>query len=193
MNSLDDVNSKTTLEDFITLKKADLITFLRKLNAKISGNKPELALRCFDLNQLQHGIAKNIDNVDKTSRDFYAHDKNIPPITELNSGWTSNEDLLPKLSHKDVEEYLCDSSHRTEDRDKMQCYRQFIRGYNFYKEKYIHDIMVNTIDDGSEFCYVRSKCFPSMKQGKYIQWLLLTKEKPFHISQASCTCPAGLV
>jgi hypothetical protein len=29
---------------------------------------------------------------------------------------------------------------RSDDNEKMSCYRQFIRGFNFYKENYIHDI-----------------------------------------------------
>ena len=41
-----DVESKATLEDFLTLKnKTELVQFLRKCNEKISGNKNELALR----------------------------------------------------------------------------------------------------------------------------------------------------
>jgi hypothetical protein len=27
--------------------------------------------------------------------------QDIPPITELNSGWTSTQDLLPRISYKD--------------------------------------------------------------------------------------------
>ena len=41
-------------------------------------------------------------------------------------------------SDKDVETYLLKS--RSDDNEKMSCYRQFIRGFNFYKEHYIHDI-----------------------------------------------------
>ena len=37
-------------------------------------------------------------------------------------------------SDKDVETYLLKS------RSEMSCYRQFNRGFNFYKENYIHDI-----------------------------------------------------
>ena len=47
-----DVDSKATLEDFLTLKnKTELVQFLRKCNEKISGNKNELALRqrCRDI------------------------------------------------------------------------------------------------------------------------------------------------
>ena len=42
-------------------------------------------------------------------------------------------------SDKDVETYLLKS--RSGDNEKMSCYRQFNRGFNFYKENYIHDIL----------------------------------------------------
>jgi hypothetical protein len=40
-----DVDSKATLDDFLTLKKTELVQFIRKCNEQISGNKNELALR----------------------------------------------------------------------------------------------------------------------------------------------------
>ena len=94
---------------------------------------------------------------------------------------------------KDIENHLLHSSHRTENSGKMQCYRQNIRGLNFYEECYIHKIMYNSISDDSELCYVRSKCYPSMKKGVYEQWLLLSKRDPFRVEKAGRTCPAGLV
>jgi hypothetical protein len=41
-------------------------------------------------------------------------------------------------SDKDAETYLLKSG--SDDNEKMSCYRQFIRGFNFYKENYIHDM-----------------------------------------------------
>uniref|UniRef100_A0A8W8KYV8 SWIM-type domain-containing protein n=1 Tax=Magallana gigas TaxID=29159 RepID=A0A8W8KYV8_MAGGI len=73
----------------------------------------------------------------------------------------------------------------------MQCYRQYIRGLNFYKEGYIHKIMINEISDTCQMCYIRSKCYPSMHKGVYEQWLLVSKEEPFQVVKANCTCPAG--
>ena len=70
-----DIDSKVTLEDFLTLKKkTELIQFLR----------------------------------------------------------------MSLSSDKDVETYLLKS--RSDDNENMSCYRQFNRGFNFYKENYIHDI-----------------------------------------------------
>jgi hypothetical protein len=41
-------------------------------------------------------------------------------------------------SDKDVGTYLLKS--RSDDNEKMSCYRKFNRGFNFYKENYIPDI-----------------------------------------------------
>lgn len=103
---------------------------------------------------------------------------NVPNIEELHSGWTGNSCHFPI---NDFEKYLLHSSHRTEDAGKMQCYRQYIRGLNFYKEGYIHKIMINEINDTSQVCYTRSKCYPSMQKGVYEQWMLVTKECPFQV------------
>jgi hypothetical protein len=74
------------------------------------------------------------------------------------AGWTSNLNNMQKIMHTDVENYLINSRHRTVDRKKMSCYRQFIRGYNFHKEGYVHSIMMNILNISTEnpLCYVRS-------------------------------------
>jgi hypothetical protein len=83
-----DVDSKATLEDFLTLKK--------RLNLY----------------------------------SFYGNVMNKSVVTRMRS----------LRSDKDVETYLLKS--RSDDNEKMSCYRQFIRGFNFYKENYIHDIPI---------------------------------------------------
>jgi hypothetical protein len=65
MKPLDDIDHKSTVEDCLTLKKTDLVTFLRKFSEKISGNKSELTLRCYNVNQLNHGIAQHIKSNDE--------------------------------------------------------------------------------------------------------------------------------
>lgn len=186
-----DINEKTTVEDFLTLKKSDLVSFLRSNSAKISGNKDELARRAFETNQTNNGV---IASVLVSQQSNTVNNVDIPSYNELNSGWTSDQALLPLISHQDVESYLIHSSHRTGDNEQMLCYRQFIRGYNFFKENYVHDLMINSIDDNCESCYIRSKCHPSMKQqGPYHQWILVSKKTPVIIYMASCSCPAGYV
>jgi len=83
----------------------------------------------------------------------HASNQEIPEIGELTSGWSSDQYFRPTLPHKDIEHYLLNSSHRTGDKWKMLCYRQFVRGYNFYNEHYIHKVMTNVVNDNC--CYIR--------------------------------------
>ena len=81
-----DVDSKATLEEFLTLKK--------RLNLSI----------------------------------FYGNVMKKSVVTRMSL-----------RSDKDVETYLLKS--RSDDNEKMSCCRQFNRGFIFYKENYIHDIL----------------------------------------------------
>ncbi|XP_061191601.1 uncharacterized protein LOC133199778 [Saccostrea echinata] len=179
----------TTVEDVLNYQKSQIQTFLRVNHIKVSGNKLELAQR----------VVKAIkDRSCTTPSQIPPHQScqtsglPVPDIKDLDSGWAGKSDMFPNIKIQDVENYLIHSSHRTVDAKKMQCYRQYIRGLNFFKEGYIHKIMMNEISPDSGYCYIRSKCYPSMKQGVYEQWILMTKKPPFHVQRASCTCPAGL-
>jgi hypothetical protein len=59
------------------------------------------------------------------------------------------------MLYKDIEHYLLNSSHKTGDKGKILCFRQFVRGYNFYKKHYVHKVMTNVVIDNC--CYIRSK------------------------------------
>ena len=80
-----DVDSKATLEDFLTFKK-------------------RLKLYSFYGNVMKKSVASR----------------------------------MSLRSDKDVETYLLKC--RSDDNEKMSCYRQFIRVFNFYKGNYIHEI-----------------------------------------------------
>jgi hypothetical protein len=67
----------------------------------------------------------------------------------------------------------------------MQYYRQYIRGFNFYKENYIYDIMIIIIDDKCKLLYIRSKCFPSMKTGSYNQMVTDGKRKTLQHTESA--------
>ena len=187
---MDRLPSKATVEDILTYKMDEIKDFLRKEHAKVSGSKLELAERAHDINCKKHGIERSLEDQVLVDCKIENNEK-VPEIGELNHGWSGDEKLIPNVKLNDIENYLINSSHRTEDSHKMQCYRQYIRGLNFFKEGYIHKIMCNPIEENSKYCYIRSKCFPSMKQGVYEQWVLVTKEVPTTILRASCTCPAG--
>jgi hypothetical protein len=181
-----------TVEDVLTFNKKDIQEYLRSNQQKVSGTKLELATKACNHVKLVHGLSISLEENDEQGRYNNTDDKyEIPEIADLNSGWTGDKFGIPAVTHNDVQEYLINSHHRTADKRKMKCYRQFIRGYNFFKEQYIHKIMINKIDEASPYCYIRSKCFPSMKQGLYVQWILVTKVVPFTVINGSCSCPAG--
>ena len=184
--------AKTTYEDILTFKKIDIVNFLREHRQPISGNKAVIAQRACDYIALNFAATRSVS---ENENDIEGNDtitNETPNINELNFGWSSDLKSVPALTHNDVESCLISSSHRTQDLEKMNCYRQFIRGFNFFKEGYIHKMMINEIDNESDVCYVRSKCFPSMKKDLvYWQWVLLSKKQPVKIVKASCSCPAG--
>lgn len=181
------ISARTTIEDIINHSKSEIQNFLRQNNLKVSGSKLTLAQRVVDTIQSRLILTNMSSNGITCASDA----DNMPSINELSSGWTERSNNYPKVSIKEVENYLIHSSHRTGDTKKMQCYRQYIRGLNFCKEGYIHKIMFNEISDDSNLCYIRSKCYPSMQKDLYEQWLLTTKEAPFQVLKAHCTCPAG--
>ncbi|KAJ8310074.1 hypothetical protein KUTeg_011939 [Tegillarca granosa] len=137
-------NENTTVEDLLALKKSALLAYLKQKNRKISGTKLELAQRAFEVNKEDNvcmptssvSDAREKGSLSDTESRSNSHvsDTDIISVDSLNSGWTSDTKLFPQISHRDVEQYLIYSSHRTEDSGKMECYRQFIRGFNFYKE-----------------------------------------------------------
>ena len=111
---------------------------------KISGNKNELALRAFNANQVIYGANSSIDDDVECDKDS-VEDREVPLVSELRypsylntPGGPAKEIIFPQISRKDVETYLLKS--RSDDNEKMSCYRQFIQSFNFYKENYRHDI-----------------------------------------------------
>jgi hypothetical protein len=112
-----DIDYKATLEDF-----------LRKCNEQISCSKNEIAFRASKANQVIYGDNSSVDDDVKYVKE-YVEDREVPLINELNTGWSSKENIFPQISHQDVQTYLLKC--RSDDNAKMSCYRQFIRGFNF--------------------------------------------------------------
>jgi hypothetical protein len=67
--------------------------------------KAELALRTFNANQVIYGANSYVDDDVKYDKDSVGV-REVPLISELNTVWSSKENLFPQVSHKDVETYL---------------------------------------------------------------------------------------
>ncbi|KAH3690457.1 hypothetical protein DPMN_192084 [Dreissena polymorpha] len=98
---------------------------LRANNVKISGRKLTLAQRVVDT------IGSRCYIVSDCTPQSSSSGVETPEIAELRAGWTGTSCHFPTVKLRDIESYLLHSSHRTEDAEKMQCYRQYIRGLTF--------------------------------------------------------------
>jgi hypothetical protein len=83
-------------------------------------------------NKCIYGANSSIDDDVKCDKDS-VEDREVSLIAELNTSWSSKENIFPQLSHTDVETYFfLNAGHMT--------MKKFIRGFNLYRENYIHDI-----------------------------------------------------
>ena len=62
-----------------------------------------VARRTFDYIKLNFGVNNGVED---TVEDGATKEPNKPDISELNFGWCSDLQKLPKITHKDVEKYL---------------------------------------------------------------------------------------
>ena len=106
------MDGRRTFEDFFDMKKKDLQAYLKEVGLEITGNKRELAQRAFDQLDTNRALL-NHDKAGTSNQDEVISNGQIPEIQELSSGWNSDPKLRPTLSHKDIEYYLLNSSHRT--------------------------------------------------------------------------------
>lgn len=97
-------------------------SFLRSVNAKLTGTKHELAQRAYEkLSQVRREgvLVENDGNVSNAENaTISSSDVNTPSFEELTAGWTSNLNNTQKIMHTDVENYFINSRHRTVDRKK---------------------------------------------------------------------------
>ena len=135
------ISHNATVEDILDFQKSHIQTFLRVNHLKVSGSKLELAQRVVDAIKACSCTAQTSSIPTHIS----CQNSDIPDIKDLHSGWAGKWDMFPNIKIQDVENYLIHSSHRTVDAKKMQCYRQYIRGLKFFKEGYIHKMMMNEI------------------------------------------------
>lgn len=157
------LSPKTTVEDVLNFTKTEIQNFLRLNRFKISGSKLTLAQRVADSICDQNNSIEQLAAEEHVGVPPFLCADNVPNISDVQSGWSGESVSFPKVTINDIEKHLLHSSHRTEVSGKMQCYRQYIRGLNFYKEGYIHEIMMNEISDTCQMCYIR----PSMHKCVY--------------------------
>ena len=114
------------------------------------------------------------------------------------SGWTKELKGLPDFSDINIRAYATQSGkkvNRTQSNMKgnvteKTCEKPENRGYQFFKERYLHDMWVCTKD---ECVYVKAKCYRSQKtkQQPHDLWCVITSNEPSETKHAYCKCVAG--
>ena len=121
-------------------------------------------------------------------RDAY---RRHPAFSRITSGW-SVPDLckMPHFEVSNVKEYLLFS--QAYDGESLRAYKQ-LRAYQLFDERHIHDIELNTWDNGTHFYFARAKCWPSQYTCKAAHkcMVCIDRERPLCYG-AFCRCVSGL-
>ncbi|KAL5006239.1 hypothetical protein ScPMuIL_015045, partial [Solemya velum] len=188
--TIENIDSRSTLDDFMNFRKTELQDFLRKFGQEISGTKLELAQRAFDFITTSTTVNSGVLTVG-TESDLTGKSVPLGDINEIKIGWSRSEPL-PKITRKTIENYLIHS--RTDNEGEMSCHRrphrQYIRGFNFFKEKYIVKVMKNPSQIARAHCI----CPAGLGEGcTHVASLLFalenaaTNAQPTEINEISCT------
>jgi hypothetical protein len=84
---------------------ATLEDFLRKCNEQISGSKNEIALRPSKANQYIYGAIFSVDDDVRCDKDS-VEDREVTLISELNTGWSSKENISPQQIYFKVNNFF---------------------------------------------------------------------------------------
>ena len=116
------------------------------------------------------------------------------------TGKNISTENCPNFRLEDIDNYFLYTKNTVTGILK-NCHRQLKKSHKFGNEKYIDNMEIHSIRDGSSYCYVRDKCKPSMKDkvlvvdGKTaIDYSLnvCIVSKTGKIESAYCNCKCGL-
>ena len=120
--------------------------------------------------------------------------EHLPDPTTLLCGWSNNITNFPKISDRDIYNYLVLNNQRTFDGKPTKALRQ-LKAKVFYSDRYVHNLMHHNINKETLHCYIRAKVIPSYpnqsenKQPAYITWICMAKPSG-QIHAAGCNCSA---
>eukprot|EP00117_Sycon_ciliatum_P003205 scpid48385/ scgid5218/ len=92
--------------------------------------------------------------------------KKLPSFSHITSGWSlSRLTKIPFFITEAVKHYLLNSPEKDYDKESLQCYKQ-LRAYQLFDEHHLHHLEGNLFAGGTNFCFVRAKCWPSQDTSK---------------------------
>ena len=183
------------LENFKSWKKPVLQDWLRIHGLKVSGTKEELVTRAEIAKQagietVAERDAREKKEITKRAAEKLSTPTEILPDPKNLKLWTKDLSRLPRLTGKDITNYLVFGSCKFYKNEDMHCFKQ-LKAYRFFRDGHVQDIELAFINDRSNYCFVRAKVLPSMKTDRvYKTWIAMVKDIANGFS-ADCTCTAG--
>ncbi|XP_052809849.1 uncharacterized protein LOC128238216 [Mya arenaria] len=180
-------------ETLATWTKKELVIWLVNHRQKKSGNKQILIkriLRTVQFDDTDSDCETDTDNVSDE----------IPDISSVKSEWQPlATDNCPPTRSEDVENYFIYNKNPVSGKTQA-CHRQLKKARKFAKEGYVYDMDYNGLDN-SNYCLIKAKCKPSMKELVTVECGQLARYYSLHavlikstgrIEGGKCNCKTGL-
>ena len=190
-----ETNNVVKTDEFKSWKKPELQKWLRNHGLKVTGTKEELVIRVENAKRtgvetVVERIAREKKEITKRAVEKLSTPTEILPDPKNLKSWTKDLSRLPRLTSKDIMNYLVFGSCKFYKNEDMHCFKQ-LKAYKFFKDGHVQDIELAFINDRSSYCFVRAKVLPSMKTDRvYNTWVSMVKDTA-NVFSANCNCIAG--
>ena len=117
----------------------------------------------------------------------------LPSFTHITSGWSVTALCrMPHFTLEAVHDYLLNSPDKEYDGESLRAYKS-LRAYQLCDERHIHDLELNLWEKGTDFYFVRGKCWPSQDTSRnaYKCIVCIDRTRP-RCYGAHCRCVSGL-
>jgi len=190
-----ETNNQVKTDDIKSWKKLELQKWLRIHGLKVTGTRDELVVRVE--NAKRAGVetvverdAREKGEITKRAAAKLSTPTEILPEPKNLKSWTKDLSRLPRLTSKDIMNYLVFGLCKFYKNEDLRCFKQ-LKAYKFFKDGHVQDIEIAFINDKSNYCFVRAKVLPSMKTERvYNTWVSMVKDTA-KVFSADCNCIAG--
>lgn len=190
-----------SFDDFNLWKKDRLQVFLKVRGIPTTGKKAELVALAYGASFFDIPKTLTPKEEEKSRSDRYrvlltvVDGKVLPdPFTDLSAGWTGETQgisLWPPTMYGDISEYLVDKNERDLRTRLLTDYKDG-KGFSYFDSKWLKEVFYHHVSEESDYCFLKSKCCPSMKitHEPHDVWVCINK-RTGKIQSGYCSCFAG--